>query len=267
MEVPPLFSIDSSQKRHQKWEEDHHCAGPWSKECPGKCFPMIYPSFNAHGVGGAPKFLPLKRLVKSCSPNVIMIQETMCFGSKAVETFSPWLKDWSFSSVNSVGLSGGLLTTWNPHLKVPSTSSLNSSIVVDLEDRILVDSFHLINIYNPYSKKRPYWEVLASPGILSASNIILGGDLNFTLSIREVWGAHPRRNPLEGFFAHLIEEAHLVDFEPPNLTPTWRNGRKGEDGVTKFLDRYLIFESLLNYPWLIKSRVASGVSLIIYRYY
>lgn len=110
-------------------------------------------------------------------------------------------------------------------------------------------------------KKNVLLEFLASLRILSTPNIIWGGNLNFTLSIHEVWGAHPIRDPLEGFFSHLIEESYLVDMKPPKLIPTWRNGRKSEENVAKHLDRFLIPKYLMDGPWLIKSWLAMGVIL------
>jgi hypothetical protein len=70
---------------------------------------IIYLSFNAHGVGGTSKILSLKMLVQVFSPYVIIIQETICVGVKATNSFHPWLKDWSFSYVDVEGFSGGLL--------------------------------------------------------------------------------------------------------------------------------------------------------------
>jgi hypothetical protein len=63
---------------------------------------------------------------------------------------------------------------------------------------------------------------------------------------------------LEVFFTHWIEENHLIDLEPPKLSQTWRNGRKGEYLVAKRLDRFLISEDLLENPWTFKSWVVVG---------
>jgi hypothetical protein len=86
---------------------------------------MIYLSFNALEVGGFPNILALKILVKSCAPHVIMIQETMCSSSKVVEYFSPWLKDWPFSSLDSDELLEGYLRLGvlisRSHILPPST--------------------------------------------------------------------------------------------------------------------------------------------------
>jgi hypothetical protein len=49
---------------------------------------MIVISLNVRGVGGAPKFLALKRLFDLVKPDIVMIQETMVDGNKAREVFS-----------------------------------------------------------------------------------------------------------------------------------------------------------------------------------
>jgi hypothetical protein len=96
---------------------------------------------------------------------------------------------------------------------------------------------------------------------LSEEGIIVGGDLNFTLSMREVWGASSRIDPLSDFFTSLLHTSGLVDVQPSKLTPTWRNGRTGADGIAKRLDRFLLDESLLicNYKvrsWVINSTIS-----------
>jgi len=70
-------------------------------------------------------------------------------------------------------------------------------------------------------------------GRTQRENIILGGDLKFMLSLREVWGYYPCRFPQEYFFKKWICENWLVDLKPVKLSFTWINGRKGKH----FLDK------------------------------
>jgi hypothetical protein len=46
---------------------------------------MIVLSLNVRGVGGAPKYLSLKRLFDMVKPDLVMIQETMVDGFKVRE--------------------------------------------------------------------------------------------------------------------------------------------------------------------------------------
>jgi len=98
-------------------------------------------SFNVCGVRGASKLVALKLLFKSCNPDVIFLQETMCEGSKVIKTLSIWLKDWSFFYLDLDGHSGGLVTTWSPKLKILSSLILNYEIMVELEAHHLGSSF------------------------------------------------------------------------------------------------------------------------------
>jgi hypothetical protein len=85
---------------------------------------------------------------------------------------------------------------------------------------------------------------------------LVGGDLNFTLSLREVWGENPRVDSQSGFFLSFMEKHHLVDIEPVKLMPTWHNFRTDKEAVAKRLDRFMatfklsngceIFELLMN---------------------
>jgi len=80
---------------------------------------------------------------------------------------------------------------WNPCLKVFYSFTVASRIVVDLEDRLFDAYFQVVNLYSPYLDKISFWEGLDLLGILSYPNLILGGNLKFTLSIKEVWGTSP----------------------------------------------------------------------------
>jgi hypothetical protein len=46
----------------------------------------------------------------------------------------------------------------------------------------------IINCYAPFSTHVDFWEQVASSGVLNGGNVVLVGDLNITLSSREIWG-------------------------------------------------------------------------------
>jgi hypothetical protein len=167
-----------------------------------------------------------------------------------------WLKDWYFCTFDSEGLSGGLLSAWTPKLKSLSSSLLPSNIIVDVLDYVSNCSFRIINLYGLYVDRIPFWNDLSNNGFLSLQNLILGGDFNFTLSLKEVWGEHPRYDPQEILFSHWIESNHLIDLLPQKLSQTWCNGRKGSSLVAKLLDHFLN-EDMIG-PWVLKSKVLVG---------
>lgn len=81
---------------------------------------------------------------------------------------------------------------------------------------------------------------------MDRSNLIICGDLNFTLSTCEVWGTRRREDPLGSFLKEWIEAAGLVDVWPSYLVPTWNNGRSGAYGLAKRLDQCIIKHGLFD---------------------
>jgi hypothetical protein len=62
------------------------------------------------------------------------------------------------------------------------------AISIKLEVKDVGFSFSVLNVYGPYANKIPFWKDLANVGALSGPLTLVGGDLNFTLSFKEVWG-------------------------------------------------------------------------------
>jgi len=62
----------------------------------------------------------------------------------------------------------------------------------------------------------------------------------FTSNNMEVWGAGARVDNFLSYFMHKIKIAGLVDMEPIDLSPTWRNNRIGVVGVSKCLNKFLV---------------------------
>ena len=68
---------------------------------------MIILSMNIRGVGGAPKFLALRRMCEIVRPDILLIQETMVSSDKAIDVFSKGVGNWYMSAVDASGLRGG----------------------------------------------------------------------------------------------------------------------------------------------------------------
>jgi hypothetical protein len=90
--------------------------------------------------------------------------------------------------------------------------------------------------------------------------MVIGGDLNFILSLREFWGSHPKEDRQCGFFISFLESLNLTDMEPVNLSPTWTKLRTGRDEVVKQLDRFLVTEKFLEKGLRFISKVEEGGS-------
>jgi len=72
-------------------------------------------------------------------------------------------------------------------------------------------------------------------------------------------GGNPCKDPLEDFSSHLCVSSHLVDVEPSNIIPTWCNGRKRDEGITKNIDIFFILDFLVDDPFPLKSWVGSRI--------
>ena len=103
----------------------------------------------------------------------------------------------------------------------------------------------ILNCYGPYWNRKFFWDRLLIGGLLTTPNLILGGDLNLTLNTLETWGTKVVLDPFASHFKLLFDSVNLVDVDPLDVGPTWRNGRVGDDGISKRLDRFLLFSSLI----------------------
>ena len=99
---------------------------------------------------------------------------------------------------------------------------------------------------------------MVAGGLLDLPNIILVGDLNFTISSSKIWGQKDRIDPLTSYFSHLISSNNLVDLCLSCPGPTWRNGRTVEEGISKIIDRFL--SSALHIPSLAYYRSCASPS-------
>jgi hypothetical protein len=100
----------------------------------------------------------------------------------------------------------------------------------------------LLNVYGPCKDRKTFWRKLADRGLLAIKDLILAGDLNFTLNNDEIWGTTALMDPLAPFFKELFDDSPLVDVAPTELVPTWHNGRIGESSISKRLDRFYMMK-------------------------
>jgi hypothetical protein len=70
-------------------------------------------------------------------------------------------------------------------------------------------SFSVLNIYGPYAERIPYWDYF--PNVISLNDhvTLVGGDLNFILSYRELLGESPRLDAQSIFFIYFMENITL----------------------------------------------------------
>ena len=143
-------------------------------------------SLNVRGLEGKTKHLCLRKLFLSLGPDMILLQETMCSTYPALHAFSKLLPSWEFCDSDASGLSGGLLTAWNPmHVKFWAFETC-VGILVHAAFWGLPIPLAILNVYGPYRDRELFWDKAHNGGILSIPNLILGGDLNLVFNSSEI---------------------------------------------------------------------------------
>ena len=139
-------------------------------------------SFNVRGLVGSLKINSLKRMINNHKPSVILFKETMLEGIKAHEVLEKILKYWSFTHINADGHSGGLTKAWSLALKESKICKLDNVLKTVLKDNTTGEAFAILNVYRPYHNCRTFWENIASSQLWEDRNMVIGGDLNLTVS-------------------------------------------------------------------------------------
>lgn len=88
--------------------------------------------------------------------------------------------------------SGDLLVCWDP--LVLDVQSFQLTGCLCLEGQFWGLNWHVkvLNVYGPYLERVDFWKKLLDLGILFDPGLILAGDLNLTLSAKEIWGHQSR---------------------------------------------------------------------------
>ena len=139
-------------------------------------------TLNFHGLGGLVKQKSLCHLIVSLSPDVVLLQETMTSSYLALFAFSKLFPGWEFCALSSKGLSGGILSGWNPKLLKCKSFHIAAGILLKASIRGSSFKLSILNCYGPYLNRDSFWSVVAIGGLLSLPNLILAGDLNFTFN-------------------------------------------------------------------------------------
>ena len=77
----------------------------------------------------------------------------------------------------------------------------------------------ILNVYAPYKNKYLFWDSLSASGLLNSQNLILVGDLNFSMSPSEIWEQNDSLDPMDFYFKNLLESFDIIDILPPILVP------------------------------------------------
>ena len=110
----------------------------------------------------------------------------MCSSYPALHAFSKLLPNWEFCATSASGLSGGLLIAWNPHRVRCHAFETLAGILVKAKFQGLDTTLDILNCYGPYRDRDIFWDKVLKGGLLNSPNLILGGDLNLTMSTSEI---------------------------------------------------------------------------------
>jgi hypothetical protein len=220
---------------------------------------MLLLSLNLRGIGGSLKLASIRRVLDRIRPEIKKKknQETLVSDVKARDFLLVLRPSWVACSVSAVGKSGGLLAAWDPSIFSLEAAHLAGGIL--LSGSYLVTNRKLVffNLYGPCQNKFTFWKSIVDSGVLSLPNLILAGDLNIILAEEEVWGGSGNILNMDDYFKTLFQSNNLVDVKPAKLTPTWRNGRSGQDAISRRLDRVLVSDQLLSVAGNFRSWVES----------
>jgi hypothetical protein len=72
-------------------------------------------------------------------------------------------------------MSGGVLIGWSPYFKAPSSVSYRSTISVSLKHKDCDFASSVVNVYDPYFDRVPFWEDLKTTGAFHVPFTIVGG--------------------------------------------------------------------------------------------
>eukprot|EP00253_Pinus_taeda_P003262 PITA_03262 len=216
-------------------------------------------SFNCRGFSSPPKKLALRRLLTISQPDIILLQETLCPADTLIQSFKSWLPSWTFHAIDATGRSGRLaIGIHNKTIRIRNIWGGRGFIGLDTYVLSMEMDLRVINVYGPCSSRDPFWNALLDSDLLKEDNIILGGDLNFTLGYCESWGHSAQVDSFSESIFNLLEVHHWVDIPTARLQHNWSSNRSGNHSLARRLDRFLIKETLYSRLPRIRQWVGSG---------
>ena len=216
-------------------------------------------SWNCRGLGNPSKIEAVKDLLKAEPSEILMLQETKIEGQALLEISRlKWHKK-AGKAVSARGTSGGLATLWNEdQIQLINHHENQHWIFTELKHKASKLNISLFNLYVPvsYTEKRECWSSLSD--FLEANspiNIIIAGDLNIVLKVKEKRGGISSRDPLLPMVEELSQTWDMMDFNPARGIYTWSNNRTGLEHISARLDRFLVQSSIMMNNKIITTKI------------
>lgn len=96
------------------------------------------------------------------------------------------IKSWSFIGIDAIGNSGGLIVGWRESINVLNTCVISLGLLLEFYSKGWNRAFKVFNAHGVYSDKWAYCDKFFHSNVILALNLIVGGDLNFTLNHKEL---------------------------------------------------------------------------------
>ena len=191
--------------------------------------------------------------------DIIFLQETLFKADSATSILDAWLPGWSFTAIDVSGRSGGIAIGFkNNTIHLKNIWGGGGFLGADIYSKEMEENLKIINVYGPCLNRELFWQNLLGSPLLQAENIILGGDLNFSIGFSESWGHLAQIDPLSDFFGQLLEDHHWIDLPSAKIQYTWKNNISGDQSLARRLDRFIIKEGLCNQHPRSRQWVGSG---------
>jgi hypothetical protein len=117
----------------------------------------------------------------------IILQETMGLSTKVKKVLEGFLPGWAFEAVDVAGRSRGLAIGWlHRQIRCDNLWGIQLGIGADFFSREVNLSFSVLNLYGPYQSRLQFWEDLFRKSLCCNPDLIVGGDLNFSLGEAEI---------------------------------------------------------------------------------
>eukprot|EP00253_Pinus_taeda_P006943 PITA_06943 len=198
-------------------------------------------------------------MVMSSNPDILLLQETLGKSLDVEMALSSLLPGWHFFTADSIGHLGGLAIGFREgRLKTVNLWGMAHAMGMEFQSPKFSFPLTILNIYGPCQGRVIFWTDLLSKSVLKSQNLIIGGDLNFSMGNAEAWGPSNREDPLSDFFLNSLSSHNLIDVNLIKLKPTWRNRRTGDARIAKRLDRFLLCEDLTSRIPMFRKWVGEG---------
>ena len=142
-------------------------------------------SQNYRGLGGLNKVEPIKDIIKSKKPYILLLQETKIPDVEAMALSCRFQKNNKSKAISSKGASRGIATIFSSKLLVNSIKESYNWLLIEIQEEEDHTPLYICNIYRPthYRDKTTFWEDLNNlKEEMREKDLIIVRDFNTTRS-------------------------------------------------------------------------------------